>query len=240
MLGDRPLQGCQQIRIVQLGCREVDRDRHFVAGRAPESLLPTRFGEHPGADRDDQSAILGHRNEARRRNQSVFRVPPANQRFGAEQPAAAALDSWLVVDAQLPALDRDAQVVLDLHSLARAPVHLEGKELGVVAALLLRLVHRRVSVAHQGFDLHTILGVDGDADAARDMQIGAADVVRLADQADQTTLDDLTDLLDVGDAVEDDDEFVAAHATHRVAAADATLQLAGHRPQDGVADMMTE
>jgi hypothetical protein len=100
-----------------------------------------------------------------------------------------------------------------------------------IAASALRI---RVSISH------TILRVDGDADAARDMQLGTADVVRLADQADQTTLDDLTDLLDVGDAVEDDDEFVAAHATHRVAAADATLQLAGHRPQEAVADVMAE
>ena len=61
------------------------------------------------------------------------------------------------------------------------------------------------------------------------MQFDALDLVRLPDQRDQAVIDDLQDFVGVGDAVQNDDELVAAEAADRVANAHRREQAARHR-----------
>ena len=74
----------------------------------------------------------------------------------------------------------------------------------------LGLVHRRVSVAHHGVDVLHAVGQDRDADRIRNMQLGAADAMDLAQARHQPLVDDGCDLGAVGHAVEQGDKLVAA------------------------------
>ena len=129
-------------------------------------LLAASFIDDPGTDRNDQPGLLCDRDEAPRQNESEARMLPAHERLGTEQAAAAAINTRLIVEAQLAAFDGMAQVVLDIQALAGARVHLDREELRVVATGEFCLVHRDVGIAHQGVDIAAVFGIDRDTDAA--------------------------------------------------------------------------
>ena len=75
------------------------------------------------------------------------------------------VDLGLVADLQLVAFQRAPQFALQHQPLDRGGVHLRGVEGEGVAAVLLRVVHRRVRVADQVDDVLGIARAEGDADA---------------------------------------------------------------------------
>jgi hypothetical protein len=133
-----------------------------------------------------------------------------------------------------------AQARFDLQPLLRALRHFGVEELRAVAALGLGLVHRHVGVAHQLVDVGAVVGVDCDAHAAGDVDLGTLHVVWIPHPRDQPALDDVRHLVAVFHAVQDDDELVAAKAAHRVAGAHGIRKALRHRAQQPVADVMAE
>src|SRR5579859_2621490 len=100
--------------------------------------------------------------------QAPLGMLPAYQRLGPGDPAGGERDDRLVVDAQLAALERAAQVGLELEQLDGALVH-GGVELHpAAAALRLGAVERGVRVAEQIFRprVRCVAVRDADADAA--------------------------------------------------------------------------
>src|SRR6185295_5593995 len=128
-----------------------------------------------------------------------------------------------VEHAELLALDRLAQLVLDLEQADRAGVHRAVEDLVARAALGLRAVHRGVRVAQH------VLGLLVAGLAHRDADRGGADDL-LALELDgvlQRALDALGDpdrVAGLVDVLEQHGEFVAAEAGDGVAGADGLLE----------------
>ena len=72
-----------QIAAAELHRRQIDGDLDV---RGPFRRLGAGLAQHPFAERDDQSDILGDRNEVRRRDHALFGMPPAQQRFETADP----------------------------------------------------------------------------------------------------------------------------------------------------------
>jgi hypothetical protein len=83
--------------LLELQRRDVDGHRHRVPALVPQRGLAHGLAEHPVADGDDEAAVLGHRDEARRRDVAQLRVAPAQQGLGADDAAARQVDLRLVV-----------------------------------------------------------------------------------------------------------------------------------------------
>ena len=113
-----------QVAVGDLAGGEVDRDVEAAAGRgaarASRAAWRQALSMHPAADRLDQAALLGDRDELAGVEQAAPRMVPAHQRLEAGDLAAAQRDDRLVVQRQLVAPDRAAQLVLELQPARRA------------------------------------------------------------------------------------------------------------------------
>ncbi len=130
----------------------------------------------PAADRLDQAAVLGDRDELGRVEQAALGVLPADQRLEAGDLAGAQVDHRLVVEGELLAVERVPQLPFDLQPAHRAGPHLGVEEDAAGAAALLGPVHRRVGVADQQLGVGAALvggAGDGDADAGGDEMLDA-------------------------------------------------------------------
>ena len=155
-----------------------------------------------------------------RRNLAADRMRPAAERLDADHGLAAVVDDRLVGDAQLVALDRRAQVVLDQLALEQVGVHRGVVDAGAVAAFVLGAVERHVGMAHDVGGAADLLVDHGDADAGADHDGLVADRVGRADRRDQAVGDGQQRRM-VGAARGDDGEFVAADAGDEVVVAHA-------------------
>ena len=121
--------------------------------------------------------------------QPAVGVSPAQQRLEPDELLGHELDQRLVVQLELVALDRVAQVALDRHPLDQTTAQRGVERLEAPAAELLGAVHRGVRVAQQ------LLGgpgpslADGDADAGRDEHLVSVDLKGLDDRVDQALRD---------------------------------------------------
>ena len=207
---------------------------------AEELGLAAPLAQDPAADRDDQPALLGERDELEGRDQAAGGVAPAQQRLDAGDRAVAQADERLVVQLELVALERPLQIGAQLQ--ARHDLLVHGRLEHAVAALALALgdVHGRVGVADQ------LVGVGGGSGLGhRDAQAGADDdvVVVELERAGQRLEDPLGGLgggLDVVDVLQQDRELVAAEAGGGVGGADAGRDPLGHLEQHPVAGGVAE
>ena len=157
---------------------------------SPPSLLHLAVVEahpvqHPLADVEDEVGLLGQRDELRGRDVAVPGQAPAQQRLGADDPAVAQVDLGLVLDHQLVALERAAQLALEHQPLDRGGVHLRGVEGEGVAAVLLGVVHGRIGVADQVDDVLGVARAEGDADARGQEHLVLVELERPADLGEQ-------------------------------------------------------
>ena len=112
---------------------------------------------------------------------------------------------------------------------AHALGHLRAEELAVVAARLLRVVHRGVGVAHQRLGVSPSRGIQRDADAAVGMQLVPRDRERLGELGQDASGHACRLRAVVGDVGHADDELVAAQARHGVLVAQAAREPRGDR-----------
>src|SRR5207247_9745724 len=92
---------------------DVDAGPEVVRGRLlvlPAAQLCASRADDPCADRDDRARGLGKADEAIGREQSARRMLPAQQRLNAGDRAAPELDQRLVVEEELFARERPAEL----------------------------------------------------------------------------------------------------------------------------------
>ena len=235
----------RQVAVRHLAGREVDGDVEWAlvgAQVVPAERLAAGRLLHPAADRLDQAAVLGDRDELAGVEQAALGVVPAHQRLDADDLAAAQSDHRLVVQFELLALERVAQLALGLEPAHRARPHLGVEDLAAPAAALLGPVHRRVGVADQQLGVGRLAACrpgDGDADAGGDEMVGAAHRVGLREGA-RHPVGDRQRLVLVGEPVDEDAELVAAEAGDDVAGAQVGAQARRHRPQQVVAGVVAD
>ena len=145
----------------------------------PARGLGACLTEHELAQGKDQPGRLRHRYEPARGHRAERRRVPAQQRFDADDSRAVEGHLGLVVDAQLPALQAQPQLVLQPQHLAQLTRHVVVVDLEAAATGLLRRVHRDVGVPQQLLAVALPAGMHGDPDARPDRQLMAGDHHRL-------------------------------------------------------------
>ena len=198
----------------ELQRRDVDRDGDARPGLAVEAGA----AQHLLAERNDQPAVLGDRNEFDRRDLAAVGMGPAAQRFHAHDRLAAVVDDRLIGDPQLVVLDRRAQVVLEQLAIEQIGVHRLVIDAGAIAAFVLGPVERHVGVPHDVGGAANVFVDDGDSDTRADHDGLIADGVGRAKRGDHARCDRLQRGV-IEAAGRDDGEFVAAQAGHQIVSA---------------------
>ena len=241
-LGDRG----GEVAVGDLARGEVDRDveRALRRGAARATRGPggrrVSCTQRPIGSIRPLSSAIGTKSPGSSRPRSGW--SPAHQRLEAGDLAAAQGDQRLVVERQLVALERLAQLALDLEPAQRPGPHLGVEELAAGAAAFLGPVHRRVGVADQQVGVDRLAGRgpgDGDADAGGDEVLDAVDRVGLGEGGGDA-VGDRHRLVLVGEAVDEDAELVAAEAGDDVAGAQVGAQPRRDRAQQLVAGVVAE
>src|SRR5918996_5545440 len=196
-----------QIAVAKLDRREVDRDSDLGPGGGPsagraQDLL---------AERKDQAGVLGDRDEVLGRHPAPLVMMPARERLDPDRLLAPGVELELVVDLELAAQERGAEVALERLAGLQAAVHLRLEETEGVAALLLGPVERDVGVLEQTPGLLGIVRGERDADARGDDDLVAVELERL-DQRFPQTAAQLPGLFRPLDAHLDERELVTAEA----------------------------
>ena len=168
-LGQRLRHALDEVRLLELQRRHIDRHQQPVALVTPQRGLLHRLVQHPRAQRHDEAAAFGHWNELGRRHIAQLGVTPADQRLGTHDLAAVQVDLRLVVEPETPSGQRLAHGVVELHAAAqlgaRIAAPLMKAESG--AAVVLGFVHGRVGHLQQLVGTVAVAGVQRNAHAAR-------------------------------------------------------------------------
>ena len=149
--------------------------------------------------------------------------PGSCQRISASQPVSSRvceIEARLIEQLELAAVERAPQVALELEPLLHHAVQLVREELEVVAAVLLRAVHRGVRVLQQRVRVAAVVGVQRHADAAGDLELALRRAPRLRDHF-QHPLHRRADGVRLALAVDQQHELVAAEPRDRVVLAHA-------------------
>ncbi len=216
--------------------RKIDRDLQW---RRPFRGAPASLGQRPGAERQDEAAVLGHRDEHGRRHHAPDRMAPAGERLEAGHHIAPQVDDRLIVQLELLALDRLAQVHLDLPPVVDLLVHRLFVEAVVAARRRLHRVKCEVCSHQQIVGIGAVARTDGDPDADAGSDAMTIDLVGLADLFGQASGDGF----DRGarhDRGQHDCKLVAAEPREQVPRLQHTLQSRRDLLQQQIADPMAE
>ncbi len=165
-----------QIRALQLHRRNVDRDGHYGASRPPPAsgIFHDPLQDEL-ADRNDQAGFLGNGDEPIRRHESVRRMLPAQQRLERHHAVRLDVDDRLIVNFQLPRLQRLPQTGLNRNALFQAPIHRGTEQLKIITPAILGLVHRGVRMPQELAHIRAIARKHADTDADRRDQLASID-----------------------------------------------------------------
>ena len=172
--------------------------------------------QHPAPERDDQAALLGDRHELAREHDALARMAPAHEPLDGDDAALVEVHERLVVELELVALERLAQVLLELEALDRAPAQRGVEELVARSAVVAGARHRDVGVVDERLGAVALAVGDGDADAGVDEDGMVAEHDRRDERVEQP-LRDLDRPALARQPLAEHPELVAAHARERVA-----------------------
>src|SRR5690606_13549598 len=179
--------------------------------------------------------LLGDGNELFGGYQAPLGMPPAQQRFGADDAAGMQVDLRLVAQHQLATVQRPPQAVLQVQPLGGLAVHVVDIELEGIPPVLLGMVHGDIGVLDQRFGVGTVIGPDADADADRQVQLMAIQLVRLG-QAGDDLFGDVAELGRTAGLGQQQNEFIAALPADGIGTPHAALQAQAVLLQQPVAD----
>ena len=197
------------------------------------------FAQHPAAQRDDDVALLGQRDEGIRPQQPFLRVLPAQQGFDRDDTQVAEAVAWLVMQLEFLVAQGPAQVVFQLAAVLDLLVHFGGKVAPGILAIGFGLVQGDVGAADQFAGIETLGAGLSDADTDPDVQRLAVIADGLLQQANQACAETV-DFAAVVHAAEDHNEFVAAQACDQVAIAGSVAQARRHFLQHRIPGAMAE
>ncbi len=228
-VAQRGLDFLDEARLLELGARDVDAQ---VRSAAPGRGLARGVAQHPAPERDDQSGLLGERDELARAEQAALGMLPAHERLEARVAAEVEVDDRLVVQDQFLVLDRALELLAAVEAGDGVGVQVGGEDRAAVRARGLGGVHREVGVAQQ-----VVAGVGArDPDARAQVQALALEHHRRREHAEQAG-DERLGLIGPGG---EDGELVAAEAGDGVAGAQCVAQAVAGDLQQAVARGVAE
>src|SRR5882724_2123199 len=113
----------------------------------PFNHFLARFLQHRLPDANDQSGLLGDRNELAWCNQPSLRMCPAHQRLKPGETATFERNDRLIINEEFVALDRQSQITLQPQTRDGPGMHSLVEHLVSGFAVFLCTIHRRVCVA---------------------------------------------------------------------------------------------
>ncbi len=222
--------------VAQLQRRHVDGE----PGQFGADGEAAGFQQHPFAELADHAAFFGDGDELRRRQCAMDLVCPADQRLRADDGLAVAGKDRLVGELDAgAAVQRIAQLALDLALAQQKVVHVAGEDLVTAAAVLLGFVKCDVGLAQQVVGIGIGTRRQGNADAGADKDLVVHQFERLL-QFLQQPLGNVLGAPDVADIEQDHREFVTAQPRHRVDVANRMLKPGGGLAYELVAGRMAE
>jgi hypothetical protein len=172
---------------------------------APRCGLGDHGADDPVADRLDQAAVLGRRDELGGGDHAALGVVPAQQRLDRDHLAGGDVMDRLVVQLEL-ALSQCPPQPRGQRELAGGGLRLGGREADRAAALALGLIERGVGALEHVL----VLRERGDADAGGDLELVAVDRERRREGRQQVLGDRSRDRPGVaGEVAEQEHELVA-------------------------------
>ena len=230
--------GCQdlvdhpgQVRLRNLRRGDIDGD---LVGLGPARGFGAGFPQHPFADGQDQTRLLGQRNELDRRDEAALWVIPPNENLEADQIARGDVVLGLVVELQLLAFDRVAQFQRQGGAGAVRLVHGRIVAADAGEGRLLGAVHGQIGSRQERRGVRCVVRIISDAKAGADRQdagfvldVPADDAVEPGGEFERLAL-----LVEPG---LDRDEFVAADTCEEFAILKAGGEALGDDLQDHVA-----
>ena len=166
-------------------------------------------------------------------------MAPAHEPLDGDDAALVEVHERLVVELELVALERLAQVVLELEALDRAPAQRGVEELVAGSAVVAGARHRDVGVVHERLGAVPLPVGDGDADAGVDEDGMVAEHDRRDERVEQP-LRDLDRPALARQPLAEHPELVAAHARERVAGGEQRREPLGELGQQLVAAIVAE
>ena len=163
---------CDEVGPGQLLGGDVDRHGGVSVGTLHASTGEARLTQHPGAQGNDQAALLGDPDEVRRWQQTPVGVLPAHERLEATHGAGVEVDDRLVVEHELVLADPLLQLAAQREPLQRLAVQAGVVHRNSALAALLGPVHRHVRVAQ-----HLLAGHPA-REGLRDTDAGTQGVLR--------------------------------------------------------------
>ena len=127
------------------------------------------------SDGDDLAVLLGLGDELAGQDQAAARVVPADERLEAQDRLIPQPHDRLVVDGELPQLQRLAHLSGQLETSHDGLLHHRGERLVAALAVTLGGIHGAVSIAHDLSHGLTLAGRAGDADAGTDDDLPVGD-----------------------------------------------------------------
>ena len=137
--------------------------------------MRARFPQDPGADRQNEAAVLRDGNKPGWGDQPAGRVGPAYQRFRPCDRSCPQIDLGLVVQRELPPFQAAPQTLLDGVPLHGPDVHGGLEKLVAAASIFLGLVHRGVRVLDERLRIKAVVGIDAYANAGGEVKIVLVD-----------------------------------------------------------------
>ncbi len=190
-------------------------------------------------ERHDKADFFRQRNEGGGRDQSLFRMIPADQRLETADLVALQGDHRLVVELEFASGQRLAQILLHDATGLHLLVHRGFEKAECAAPVAFGAIEREVGVSQQRVGARSVARTDRNADAGADDGLVAAEVIRLAQQLDDA-FGERRGLGGIRDGRLDDDEFIAAHPRDGVGLPHQSAQPVGDHLQQPIADGMTE
>ena len=133
-----------EIDATELQRRYVDRNGQFRPGFG----VNAGAAQHPIAEIDDESAVLGDCDEFAGRYLAAGRVGPAAKRLDTDNCLTALVDNELIQELQAVILDRLTQVSLEQLAAGKIGVHCCVINAGAIAAFVLGAIQRHIRIAH--------------------------------------------------------------------------------------------
>ena len=142
--------------------RRTDIDRHPAILR-PVHSLPAGRPQHPAPHFEDETGLLGHLNEFRRRHGATPLIIPANQRLISDHLSVAETGLGLEVQVQQLIFNGHRQIRLQQTAFLHHQTQLGIKVADLVPAQALGPVKRQIRLVHQAIGFLTIQREHGHA-----------------------------------------------------------------------------
>src|SRR5262249_39225326 len=203
---------------------DVDRElRRDLALASPPACLCARGSHDPCADRGDEPAFLGYRNEHAPRPRTLLGMSPAEERLETTNAAFLKIDTWLIIQMELVTSKGPSELCFHPQALFFCVVQIRTKELATISAGLPGNAHCRLCVADECCSALAVQREDRDADAGREKRFVSLVQVWFLEGLKQP-FGQTCRIPDTSDIGEQDCELVICNASDRVVFPQATLQ----------------